>query len=147
MPRAEVDTARINRKPVPPIHSVWSIILTVSFVLGKLIKAYLPKEFFFCPSRVIFGIPCPACGSGGATKALLDFKFIEAFKYNPFFLLGLFALFVWSAMVAISYSIGKPLEKWGIDKKRKSIQRYGLIFFILASWIYQIIRATGIFNV
>lgn len=41
--------------------------------------------FWKCPSKLLFGIPCPGCGLTRAYKAALRFHFREAFSYHPLF--------------------------------------------------------------
>ncbi|MFV0606175.1 MAG: DUF2752 domain-containing protein [Niabella sp.] len=40
-------------------------------------------QFPTCPSRALFNIYCPGCGSQRAVHQLLHFHLKEAFKYNP----------------------------------------------------------------
>ena len=57
-------------------------ILTFTIlILIIIISNYLFD--YYCPSMVIFGIPCPACGISRAIYLLLQLKFVEAFKMNP----------------------------------------------------------------
>ena len=39
---------------------------------------------FPCPFKAILNIPCPACGTLHALKSLINLKFYESLKYNPF---------------------------------------------------------------
>lgn len=48
-----------------------------------------------CPFRRYAGFDCIGCGSTRALDALLRFRFLEAFRYNPFFCLGLAAGLIW----------------------------------------------------
>lgn len=36
-----------------------------------------------CMLYVMTGIYCPGCGAGRCCKAILDFRFLDAFTYNP----------------------------------------------------------------
>lgn len=45
-----------------------------------------------CAWYEITGLYCPGCGAGRACRAILQFHFVEAFCYNPVFVL-LFPLF------------------------------------------------------
>ena len=48
-----------------------------------------------CAWYEITGLYCPGCGAGRACRAILQFHFVEAFCYNPVFvlLLPLFGLY------------------------------------------------------
>lgn len=39
---------------------------------------------FPCPFKAILNIPCPACGTLHALKSLINLKFYESLKCNPF---------------------------------------------------------------
>jgi len=48
-----------------------------------------------CPFKAVFGIPCPGCGLGTATAALLRGQWRESFEihaFAPIFLLGIILL-------------------------------------------------------
>ena len=70
------------------------------WILGLLLLAvalyyfflnpYQQTDFFMsCPFYKITGYQCPGCGSQRAFHELLHFHFLEAFKQNALFVLGI----------------------------------------------------------
>ena len=70
------------------------------WILGLLLLAvalyyfflnpYQQTDFFLsCPFYKITGYQCPGCGSQRAFHELLHFHFLEAFKQNALFVLGI----------------------------------------------------------
>lgn len=51
-------------------------------------------NFGECYIKENFGILCPSCGITRGTEALLNFNFILAIKYNAYFTLILFPIFL-----------------------------------------------------
>ncbi len=51
-----------------------------------------------CFSKILFGVPCPACGITRAAKLMLTFRFRESFQMHPLLLLivleGIFCLII-----------------------------------------------------
>ena len=48
----------------------------------------------FCPFKIVFGIPCPACGLTHAGLALLKLDFAAAWQYNP-------SIFLWAPLILL----------------------------------------------
>lgn len=60
---------------------IFSVIaVTVYFILANLGFGY------FCPSMVVIGLPCPACGMTRAFFELFTGGFTESLKMNPMLL-------------------------------------------------------------
>jgi len=125
-------------KYVHPVHGVWPLIGLLGVVCAKFYFANMPRAFLICPSRFLFGIRCPGCGSGGALLALTEFRFLDAIIANPLFVIGGLALCLWGAVAALGYSIGKPLPIWATTEKKKAILRYSIIAALLLTWIYEL---------
>lgn len=119
-----------------PIHGVWAPIGLIAVGAARWFLPHLPTKILICPSRSLFGIACPACGSGTAIIALSEFRIIDAVVANPLFTIGGFALALWGLSAFLGHIIGKPLPVWAINGKRRSIKRYTLIALILINWLY-----------
>jgi Protein of unknown function (DUF2752) len=65
----------------------------------------------FCPFALVTGIPCPGCGLGRATIALMTGHPVEAFHFHPLVFVALPALagFAWS--MARSRALGVPSQR------------------------------------
>ncbi len=53
--------------------------LLIFAVIAILIIAKFP-----CPFKAILNVPCPACGTLHALNSLINLRFYESLKYNPF---------------------------------------------------------------
>ena len=76
---------------------IFTACLWVFYQYDPSTSPFFPK----CPVHLIFGIPCPGCGSQRAIHSLLHFEFKMALKYNAFavFLLPILAILVASTLL------------------------------------------------
>jgi hypothetical protein len=71
----------------------------LSIVISTGIAIYLVSlttfiHIFECPLYYLIGIPCPTCGMTRAFDALLSLDIMQAFYYNPSFILVFIVVFV-----------------------------------------------------
>ncbi|MCI8360935.1 MAG: DUF2752 domain-containing protein [Clostridiales bacterium] len=71
------------------------IVLALLAGMVWLFDLRLTGSLWQCPFRRYMGLDCIGCGSTRALDALLRFQPVEAFRYNPFFCLGLVAGGLW----------------------------------------------------
>jgi hypothetical protein len=63
----------------------------IGIVLSIFVMIFLDTVFgTVCPSKLLIGLPCPACGITRATKLLLTGHFRESFQMHPLLLLLIF---------------------------------------------------------
>lgn len=77
---------------------IYALVLGLIAVLVLIYYQFDPAKnslFLSCPLKSVTGYDCPGCGSQRAFHALLHFRFGEAFRYNPLFVVGLILLVVW----------------------------------------------------
>lgn len=71
------------------------------------------SDFFLkCPLKTITGYECAGCGVQRAFHQLLHFRFLEAFKYNPLFVISIPILLIF---LMINFSKDEKL-KVGINR-------------------------------
>lgn len=91
------------QRVIADIKKFWPIpviVLLMYLVLHKL-------EGAFCPSVIIFGLPCPGCGITRAVLYVLKGQFAEAFYINPsVYLWILFILYI----IVVRYILGKKVK-------------------------------------
>ncbi len=93
----------------------------------------------FCIIKNITGIPCPGCGMGRASLAILKGNFTEAFQYN---ILSIpFTLFIIASVCWLVYDVIKEKDTFfrTINKKINTNYLIILAVIILSSWIINII--------
>lgn len=87
---------RIYRK-----NAIRALVFSSVFVLYCIVTTLTIGSA--CPIRILFGLPCPACGMTRACLAALTFDFAKAFYIHPLFILG-----VGSAAAGLILYIVKP---------------------------------------
>jgi len=72
------------------LRALVGVIILITIISGITFQLFgfnmldiMPKHSF-CPFRAITGKPCPGCGMTHAFIHISQFKFITAFKENPF---------------------------------------------------------------
>ncbi|AKF07759.1 DUF2752 domain-containing protein [Sandaracinus amylolyticus] len=68
-------------RPLPP-RPQWRRVLDAAMpLLALLLLAAI--EFPLCPTRLMFGVPCPGCGLTRATLAILQLDFAAMWRLHP----------------------------------------------------------------
>jgi len=65
------------------VSVIFLIIAALYFFIDPAKNSFFPK----CPLKTITGYECAGCGVQRAFHELLHLRFLEAFKYNPLFLI------------------------------------------------------------
>lgn len=104
------------KKLLPAIAAIIIYFAATAMIFGE-----------FCPFKIIFGLPCPACGLTHAGLALLTFNFAAARQYNP-------SIFLWVPLILLML-----FRRYIQKKSQKAL--YPLIFFVaLATIVIYLIR-------
>jgi len=106
------------------------------------VTANLP--FSVCPIKLLFGVPCPACGSTHAVIHIVEGHFREAFRCNPLGFILAAGLIVVPAWVVIDYLRRRTtfrlfysrFEGWFSQKK----VALPAIVLIVANWVWNILK-------
>lgn len=97
-----------------------------------------------CPSKLIFGFPCPGCGTTHAAKMLLKGDVAGSVMHNPNALLLIVFAVVYTAMAVYDVlrktSVGTTFDLLFSPYKRKFIYPALLIFEIFV-WVKNIIMS------
>jgi hypothetical protein len=91
-----------------------------------------------CPFHSITGLPCPSCGTTRSGILLSQFRVLEAFRTNPFFVLVCVGVAIWALSAFILHIMGKRMRIVRFNESTPLI-RVLLIGTILANWIYLIL--------
>ncbi len=100
----------------------------VGYAAGILaFSAVMASGFVKCPLAMAFHVPCPACGSTRAARALLTLDFATAFRFNPLapIVICALALLVWRALVLVFHEG---------NARRVDEERLGRAFLYVAVW-------------
>ncbi|MDE6397605.1 MAG: DUF2752 domain-containing protein, partial [Muribaculaceae bacterium] len=88
--------------------------------------AWMPK----CPSKLLTGYDCPACGAQRALHSCLHGDFVAAWHFNPFLFIALPYL-----LIAIFGATGFPGNVKARRIAHSKIMAYGYVAFFLVWWI------------
>lgn len=77
-----------------------------------------------CPVKLLTGLYCPGCGSQRALHSVLHGQFSQAIMYNPFYLIAIPLICIWSCnSIAIAHTVQ-------MDKKAKLICFNRIIIYV-----------------
>lgn len=74
------------------IKLCWKALLLVAVIM-------LVLQILFdnvCPMKILFGLPCPACGLTHSVLCIITFKWKKSLEYNPTGFLWFFAILNWA---------------------------------------------------
>lgn len=83
----------------PGVRVSWGKALG-ALLPAALLLALLLFDLPICPSRTVFGVPCPGCGLTRATRELIELDVAGAFAMHPLVFL-LLPLVVWMILRAL----------------------------------------------
>ena len=103
-----------------------------------VIRLVMISGLYRCPSRLLFGIPCPLCGMTRAITAVLSGDFSLAFYYHPLWPLAIIviALFLLSYLHVISPS-----------KKAVDIAVYVICILLTGVFIYRHVTGSDVVRI
>jgi hypothetical protein len=107
-------------------------LLVLAAPRAEHIAAALPG----CPFRGVTGVPCPACGSGGAALALAHFDVAGAFAASPLAALGWIALIAGGLAAGLAALGGRALPEG--PARMGAWTRVAIMLAVLANWSYVI---------
>ena len=119
------------------------LILIGVYVLGAiwlLLNVVFKVDIHVCPIKIVFGIPCPACGMTRAVELLLNGDCLGAFLMNPNILF--IVLLTVAAPVLLLSRFVTNVDYIGILNKRLNRPSFMIPFFIfeIVIWIYNLYR-------
>lgn len=95
----------------------------------------MPDAFSGCLLHDFFFVYCPLCGGTRAVKALLRFRFAEAFRYNALVTLAVPALLALDVWALVRIFRGKehalPMPRWSWIVATVLLVGYGILRNVL----------------
>lgn len=120
-----------------------TIIISLVYVLGIIwitLNNYLKISLTLCPTKAIFGIPCPGCGITRAIMLSLKGELIAALQLNPN--IALAWILIPFAPVLVFFQI--TTKRNYIGKINSTLNKKGFLipFGIIEGliWAYNIVR-------
>ena len=94
-----------------------------------------------CTLRMFFGISCIACGGTRATDNLIHLDFVNAFLYNPLYVILLAIFFVYAIIISIDVLLHGAKT---ITLNKKAV-KFLVVLLIIICILFSIIRNTPIY--
>ena len=111
--------------------------ITLSVVIALRIIEPFIQFLPVCNFHRLTGYPCPTCGSTRSLLALSYFHFIDAFKFNPLFTLGICGIELWGILSLFLLFFHRKLT-WKIYPATGVFIRFFTVIIILLNWLYLI---------
>lgn len=124
------ETQRKNRRNTGRVILLHAGVLAVFFVMAAWI--------WHCPIRLLFGVPCPGCGTTRACLSVLKLKIAEAFAYQPVFFLNVLLFLYGIHRNIIRRNAVKKGLRWS-DKAEMAVLVL-VIAVILTVYVIRLIR-------
>lgn len=117
-----------------------SVFLVCLVCVYYLIDPSKSSFFLKCPLKVVSGYDCPGCGVQRAFHELLHFRFLEAFKYNPLFVLSIPFLVI----VPLMKSFGSERIKTVVNNFFKS--KFLIFSLLIIVLVFLLLRNTDLYK-
>lgn len=125
------ETQRKNRRNTGRVILLHVGVLAAFFVMAAWI--------WHCPIRLLFGVPCPGCGTTRACLSVLKLKIPEAFAYQPVFFLNVLLFLYGIHRNVIRRNAMKKGLRWS-DKAETAVLVL-VIAVVLTVYVIRLIRA------
>lgn len=124
------------------------VIAILAYVIVCL-WLYIAKEgkttIIVCPSKLLYGLPCPGCGITRATLMALHGDIIKALAFNPNCLFAITFIFAFPFVVCLSIFKKKDYTSYSYHRINKCIgNKFFLTVFIFIEsciWLHNIIQS------
>lgn len=116
------------------------VFLVALVCIYYLIDPSKSSMFLTCPLKAVSGYDCPGCGVQRAFHELLHFRFLEAFKYNPLFVLSIPVLVI----VLLMKSFGSERLQTIINNFFKS--RFLIFSLLIIVLVFLLLRNTDLYK-
>jgi hypothetical protein len=126
-------------------HVQWLVgpLVTFAAVVALLGAARLydrlPAKLPPCGLRTLTGVPCVGCGGTRAMRALAEGRLVEALRFNPAAVLGVFAVAAWVLLAWARYRGGVEPPPFPEQNRRISRNVLAVGFLLLLNWGYLIL--------
>lgn len=96
--------------------------------------------FLKCPLKTITGYECAGCGVQRAFHELLHFRFLEAFKYNPLFIIAILFLVI---CLLLNFSKNQKLR----SKLKRCVTSKVFVFVVLIIvFVFSLLKNTDFYK-
>lgn len=120
------------------------IAVWVFFIFMILVYFFVDPSkrgyFLKCPLKLTTGFECAGCGVQRALHELLHFRFLEAFKYNPLFVISIPILLI---VVVINLSKNETLKQ---VLKRFLVSKIFIFLVLIIVLLFSLLKNTDFYK-
>lgn len=110
--------------------------IVVALAISARVSSYLHVVFPPCVFKTIVGIPCAFCGGTRALRAVAEFRWVDAFWWNPLVTIGAAVAVLWFVMWAVSPT--RVMDRWRFAARAWPVVAIGFALLAL-NWIFVVI--------
>lgn len=107
---------------------------------GVTILVLLLLDFYQCPFKFVFHIPCPGCGMSRAFIAIIQFRWVDAFNLNILSIPLFIGLAIVTTLLVLDVALSTDYSDRILYIKLKPAHYVILFALTLLSWTMNIIR-------
>jgi len=107
---------------------------------GVTIFVLLLLDFYQCPVKLLFHIPCPGCGMSRAFIAILQLRLVDAFNLNILSIPLFIGLAIVGTLLVLDVALSTDYSDRILYFKLSKVHYVILFGLTLLSWTMNIIR-------
>ena len=134
--RLRINALWKNNKTQAAYFVFFMALVCLYFFVDPAKSAY----FLRCPLKTFSGYECAGCGVQRAFHLLLHFRFLEAFKFNPLFVLAI-PFLVFALLVKLSKN-----EKLKIGLQRFLSSKLFVFLVLTIVFVFSLLKNTGFYK-
>ena len=110
-------------------------------LVWMILYCFFHVNILLCPTKIVFGIPCPGCGMTRAMGLLLNGYIKEAFFMNPNIIIILILIIIAPPLLVIQFTTNKNYIDLINRKLNNPFFIVPFFLFEIIIWIYNLQRA------
>lgn len=124
-------------------HHPDEVAITLIYLTGiiwLILNQLYNIKFLLCPTKLLFGVPCPGCGMTRATISLLNGNVTEALATNPNIIIAAILCIIAPPLLICQFFFNKDLIGRINLRLNTPIFLIPFCLFEMSIWVYNIYR-------
>ncbi len=121
-----------------PLGLIYAVISILAVAGARLAVDGVAFDGYFCPFKLITGLPCPTCGLTRAFAAVSHLDFATALAQNPLMVIALVGVWIWGLVSLTGVVHGGRVPRIRANKGAATAMRIFAVAAIAANWAYLI---------
>lgn len=124
-----------------PLDDYVIIAVYLCGLVWMILFCFFHVNILLCPTKMVFGIPCPGCGTTRAMGLLLNGNIKEAFFMNPNIIITLIMMIIVPPLLVMQFTTNKNYIDLINRKLNNPFFIVPFFLFEIIIWIYNLQRA------